>query len=439
MTQATTTTSVTEVIDQQPISSLQIRAFALGMLVILFDGADTISISVTAPSIASSLGLKMSGFGPVFSAGQAGLLIGALALGPLADRWGRKTMVVTSTLLFGVFSLLTVWAGSFNQFFALRLLTGIGLGGAAPNIVALASEYAPKRLRSSLVTLLWAAFPLGGVVMGLVGAAELRWHTIFYLGGGIPLVFALVLLGGLPESPAFLITRASGTSRVAAIIRQIAPQLPAAALSRFSVEDKKLAGVPVKHLFTEGRAMGTILLWFPFFCCFLTLVSVNAWTPSLLRANGFSVTRAGLAIALNSVGSMIGAIIVGRLMDRFGAYSILKAAFLGAFVSVGTLGFWTSSFGLIAGLSTASGFFAGAAQAGVIALAALMYPVAVRSTGVGWAMALGRLGAVVGPLAGGILLGWNFSVSQTFLAFAVPGLIGAAAVMLMQSRERRSA
>lgn len=409
------------------------------MLVILFDGADTISISVTAPSIASSLGLKMSAFGPVFSAGQAGLLIGALALGPLADRWGRKTMVVASALLFGVFSLLTVWAGSFNQLFALRLLTGIGLGGAAPNIVALASEYAPKRLRSSLVTLLWAAFPLGGVVMGLVGAAELRWQTIFYLGGGIPLVFALVLFWGLPESPAFLVTRVSGTNRVAAIIRQIAPQLPASALSRFSVEGKKLTGVPVKHLFIEGRAMGTILLWFPFFCCFLTLVSVNAWMPSLLRANGFSVTRAGLAIALNSVGSMIGAVIVGRLMDRFGAYSILKAAFLGAFVSVGTLGFWASSFGLIAGLSTASGFFAGAAQAGVIALAALMYPVAVRSTGVGWAMALGRLGAVVGPLTGGILLGWNFSVSQTFLSFAVPGLIGAAAVMLIQSRGRRSA
>ena len=439
MSRSTAATSVTEIIDRQPIGSLQIRTFLLGMLVILFDGADTISISVAAPSIASSLGLKMSGFGPVFSAGQAGLLIGALALGPLADRWGRKTMVVASTLLFGVFSLLTVWAGSFNQLFALRLLTGIGLGGAAPNVVALASEYAPRRLRSSLVTLLWAAFPLGGVVMGLAGAADLRWQTIFYLGGGVPLAVVLVLLWGLPESPAFLLTRASETKRVAGIIRRIAPQLPVSALSKFSVDDKKLAGVPVKHLFTEGRATQTILLWVPFFCCFLTLVSVNAWMPSLLRASGFSVTRAGLAIALNSVGSAVGAVIVGRLMDRFGTYSILNAAFLGAFVSVGTLGFWASSFGLIAGLSTASGFFAGAAQAGVIALAALMYPVAVRSTGVGWAMALGRLGAVFGPLAGGILLGWNFSISQTFLFFAAPGLIGAAAVMLIQSRSRASA
>ena len=335
---------------------------------------------------------------------------------------------------FGVFSLLTVWAGSFDQLFALRLLAGIGLGGAAPNVVALASEYAPKRMRSALVTLLWAAFPFGGVLMGLLGGYP--WRTIFYLGGMVPLVIAVVLLALLPESPAFLVTRGASPKRVAAIVSRIAPDLPPAALEQFTVTEEKLTGVPMKHLFSSGQGYATAMLWIMFFCDFLILVSVNAWMPALLRANGFSVARAGFAIAWNSIGSTAGAILVGRLMDRFGAYGVLNIAFLAAAMFVAALGFGSTSFSTIAILATFSGFFAGAAQAGVVALAARTYPVAVRSTGIGWAMAVGRLGAVVGPLAGGILLTRNFPASRVFLSFAIPGLCGAAAVLLLRSSTR---
>src|SRR5258708_2033190 len=216
-----TTTNVTTLIDERPLSPLQIRIFVLGALVILFDGANTISISVAAPSIAAALGLQIGAFGPIFSAGQAGLLVGALALGPLADRWGRKSLVIASTALFGVFSLLTAWAGSFDQLFAFRLLAGIGLGGAAPNVVALASEYAPRRIRSALVTLLWAAFPLGGVVMGLAGAGSFDWRVIFYMGGAAPLAISLLLAASLPESPAFLIARGIHLPRAARSISRL--------------------------------------------------------------------------------------------------------------------------------------------------------------------------------------------------------------------------
>jgi AAHS family 4-hydroxybenzoate transporter-like MFS transporter len=427
-----TATNITTLIDERPLSVLQIRIFLLGALVILFDGANTISISVAAPSIAAALHLQIGTFGPIFSAGQAGLLVGALALGPLADRWGRKSLVIASTAMFGVFSLLTAWAASFDQLFVFRLLAGIGLGGAAPNVVALASEYAPKRIRAALVTLLWAAFPLGGVLMGLLGAGSFEWRTIFYIGGAVPLAISVLLATSLPESPAFLITR--GMDSAAQVVSRIASDLPASALRQFSVTGEKLAGVPMKHLFSEGRAWGTLLLWIPFFCDFLILVSVNSWMPSLLRASGFPASRAGFAIALNSVGSMAGAMLVGRLMDRYGAHSVLTIAFLAAAVSVGTLGYATQAFAVIAVFATLGGFFAGAAQAGVIALAALLYPVAVRSTGVGWAMAAGRFGAVVGPLVGGTLLAWHFTVAQTFLAFAAPGLVGAAAVVAIRRR-----
>ena len=427
-------TNVTTLIDERRLSALQIQTFVLGALVILFDGANTISISVAAPSIAAALKLQMSAFGPIFSAGQAGLLIGALALSPLADRWGRKALVIASTVVFGVFSLATPWASSFDQLFAYRLLAGIGLGGAAPNVVALASEYAPKRIRAGLVTLLWAAFPLGGVLMGLLGAGNVEWRTIFYIGGAVPLAISLLLITNMPESPAFLVDHGAVTERVAAIVRRIAPELPEQSLRNFTTSGRRLVGVPVKYLFADGRAVGTLLLWVPFFCDFLILVSVNAWMPALLRANGYSASRAGFAIALNSVGSTAGAILVGRIMDRYGAYSTLIGALLGATLCVGTLGYATNSFGMIAVFATLAGFFAGAAQAGVIALAALLYPVSVRSTGVGWAMAMGRFGAVVGPLMGGMFLTWNWPVAWTYLGFALPGLLGAAAVVAIQRR-----
>jgi AAHS family 4-hydroxybenzoate transporter-like MFS transporter len=429
-------TNVTDLIDRRPLGALQVRTFLLATLVILLDGANTISITVTAPAIAPALGIPMSAFGPIFSAGQAGLLIGALALGPLADRWGRKSLVLGSTLAFGIFSLVTPLAASFNQLFLMRLLAGIGLGGAAPNAVALVSEYAPKRMRASLVTLMWAAFPLGGVLMGLLGGLD--WRTIFYLGGALPLAVAALIPGTLPESPAFLISRGFDSKRIAAIVSRIAPDLRASALQSFSVTDRTLPGVPLKHLFSGGRASVTLLLWVMFFCDFLILVSVNSWTPALLRASGFSVTGAGFAIALNSLGSTAGAILAGRLMDRYGSRMVLFNAFVGAAVSVATLGYATGSYTSIAIFVTLSGGFAGAGQAGVIALAAPRYPVDVRGTGVGWAMALGRLGAVAGPLAGGILLGWNWSVSHTFLAFAVPGLCAGAAVMALQPPPRET-
>jgi AAHS family 4-hydroxybenzoate transporter-like MFS transporter len=428
-------TNISALIDEHALSALQVLTFVLGALVILFDGANTISISVAAPQMAAALGLPVSSFGPVFSAGQAGLLAGSLALGPLADRWGRKGLVTASTALFGIFALLTVLASSFEQLLVYRLLTGLGLGGAAPNVVALASEYAPRRIRSAVVTVLWAAFPLGGVLMGLLGGYP--WRVIFYVSGAIPLVLAVLLVVLLPESPAFLAARGGASpERIARIVSRIAPDRNRAALGRFWVDEQKLTGVPVKHLFSPAQAMPTVLLWVMFFCDFLILVSVNAWTPSLLSARGLPVARAGFAIAWNSIGSTVGAIIVGRLLDRWGSFAVLNTVFLAAAACVGALAFATAPFAWIATLSALAGFFAGAGQAGVIAVAARTYPVAARSTGVGWAMAVGRLGAVVGPLVGGILLGWNLPVSSVFLSFAIPGVFAAMAATALNHTRR---
>ena len=318
---------------------------------------------------------------------------------------------------------------------ALRFLTGIGLGGLAPNAVALTSEFAPKRLRAAFISLQWSAFPLGGVAIGLLASVLITgwgWQSLFLIGSIVPLALVAVLIFALPESVSFLLTRGLDPKGAREIVHKMAPEIQTSAETRYVVSEEKLAGVPMKHLFTEGRAALTLLLWVPFFSSFLILIFVTSWIPTLLRAGGLSMAQAGLAIALNSLGSFFGSGIVGRLMDRYGTYRVLIPAYILASGTAGLLGFSTASFPSAAVVITLSGFFAGASQTGVIALAAVTYPIAIRSTGVGWAMAIGRLGAVIGPILGGFFLSWHWGVDLIFPVIAAPALIGALCVFLIR-------
>jgi len=427
--------NVTELIDLHPLSALQIRVTALCALAIFLDGADTIMLGLVAPSIAASIGVNVNSFGPVFSISQAGILIGVLTFGPLGDRLGRKRLVIGATLLFAVFMLLTAWASSFTELLVLRFITGVGLGGVAPNAVALTSEFAPRRLRAAFVSLQWSAFPLGGVAIGLLASvliARWGWQSMFLVGSIVPLLLVAALIFALPESVSFLLTRGFDAKGVGRIVRKIAPEIQAANDAVYTVSEEKLPGAPMKHLFTEGRASLTLLLWIPFFTSFLILIFVTSWIPALLRAGGLSLAQAGLAIALNSLGSFFGSGSAGWLMDRYGAYRILVPCFILASIAAGLLGFSTANFPSAAFAITLSGFFAGASQTGVIALAAAIYPVAIRSTGVGWAMAIGRLGSVVGPILGGIFLNWHWPVELIFIVVAAPALAGALCVFLIR-------
>jgi len=339
--------------------------------------------------------------------------------------------MIGAILLFAIFTLATVWVRSVDELIALRFLTGLGLGGVAPNAVALTSEFAPKRLRAAFVSLQWSAFPLGGVAIGLLGSILIvswGWQSLFLIGSIVPLVLVVVLIFTLPESVSFLLTQGLDGEGVTRTIQKIAPEIAASPQTRYTVSEEKLPGAPMVHLFTEGRAALTLLFWVPFLSSFLILIFVTSWIPALLRAGGLSMAQVGLAIALNSLGSFFGSASVGRLMDRHGAYAVLIPAFVLASLAAGLLGFSTANFPMAAFVITLSGFFAGASQTGVIALAAVIYPVAIRSTGVGWAMAIGRLGSVIGPILGGLFLGWHWPVDLIFPVIAAPALLGAVCV-----------
>jgi AAHS family 4-hydroxybenzoate transporter-like MFS transporter len=439
---STADVNITQLIDGRPLSRLATLVLIQCAIIILLDGTDSIAIGLTAPSIAKSIGVSMASFGPIFAIGQAGVMIGALVLGPLADRCGRKSMIIGATAAFGVFTLLTAFCTSYEQLFVCRLLAGLGLGGVTPNAVALTSEYAPKNSRAAMVALMWAAFPLGGVCVGLMSAyliPSFGWQSVLIVGGVVPLIVCAVALAGLPESLAFLATRGLSTPTIRAVLHRLAPDVPATADTRFSVDEEKLPGVPVKHLFSGGRAATTLLLWVTCFASFLVLIFTTSWIPALLRANGVSMAQVGFAIALHSIGSAIGSGSVGRIMDRIGTYPVLIVTFCIAAVAMAALGFTVGSFWQLGVVIALAGCFAGASQAGVIALAAVTYPVAVRSTGVGWAFAAGRLGAVVGPLLGGVMLGWGWHSDLILMVVAVPALIGAAAIALLLLHERRHA
>lgn len=421
-------------IDRQPLSGIQIRVIALCSLVALLDGVDTQSIGVAAPLIAKALEIPIAGFGPVFSAALVGAAIGALSFGPLADRFGYKRFLILAAFTFGCFTFLTARCNSIETLIACRFAAGLGMGGALPCFVALSSEFAPKRMRAALVTLSWAAFPLGGMIGGFLNAMVIErfgWQAIFYIGGTLPIVVAIVLALALPESLRLLLERPDGQRQVARFLARMYDFKPAAG-TRFVDLEPELRGMPVKHLFTDGRALGTVLLWVPFFMAFGNLTVVVLWTPSLLRQSGISPADTAFVIAFNGLGASIGMAAAGRMMESFGAVRTLVPAFLLGVLATAGLGYSAHSVPFAATFTGLVGLFVGFGAAGCVALAALVYPSAIRSTGVGWGMGMGRIGQALSPLLAGALLGWHWSMSEIMLVVACAPFVAAVFIVLVR-------
>ncbi|MGB2887700.1 MAG: MFS transporter [Candidatus Acidiferrales bacterium] len=433
MASASRPLTVGEIIDQRPLSRFQIWAIALCGVVLVLDGFDAQTIGFLAPSISETLSIPLKTFGPIFSASLFGLMIAAMATGPIADRWGRKWPVVVSAITFGIFAVLTARATSFNELLVFRFLTGLGLGGAMPNVVSLACEYSPKRLQTVIVAVLFAGMPTGGFVCGMASSVlipTLGWRSVFYIGGLLPFGVALLLIKMLPESVRFLSVRGGDPRKISRIMARISPDLAGVPVSPPVAVDEQHEGLPVKHLFTEGRAAGTILLWVPFFMNLLIMYFVVNWLPALLRQSGMSVSAGVTATSLFSLGGIVGTLVEGPLMNVSGASVLLLAEFGLCALFIGSLAFVGASLPLIVTVTCVLGFCVTGAQGGINALAAGFYPTSIRSTGVGWALGVGRIGSIVGPVLAGMMLSWGWSPQQVFLAGAFPALCAAVAVML---------
>jgi len=426
--------NVPALIDAQKIGTFQIRVAVLCAAVVFMDGFDAQAIGYVAPTLSKAWSLKPGELGPVFAAGLFGLMLGALAFSPLADRIGRKPVIIFCTLWFGVASLLTVTAESTTSLLVWRFVTGLGLGGAMPNPIALTCEYAPQRSRATMIMVMFIGFSLGSAVGGAIAAQfvpSYGWQSVFWLGGIFPLLLAPVLIFWLPESIRLLALKGTRNEYVAGLIRAINPALRFAPGTRFIAPEEHPEGFPVEHLFTEGRALATVLIWVMFFTNLLVIYFCATWLPTVINNTGVSVRLAVIATALFQVGGIVGTLVLAVLIERFGPYRVLAGAYFAAAILIAAIGQAGSTIELVIPAVFGAGFCVVGAQIGANALTATFYPTFIRSTGVGWALGIGRVGSIIGPLLGGMMLSLQWHIPTIFFAGAVPVLIAGCAVLAM--------
>lgn len=424
------------IIDRGRVSGLQIVIFLLCGLVAMVDGFDTQAIAFVAPEIMSAWGMAPSAFGPVFGAGLLGGLLGALAFGAASDRFGRKAMLSCAVLVFSLASLLTPLAQSTSILATLRLVTGIGLGGALPSFISLTSEYAPRHLRSTLVGAMFCGFPLGAVLGG--GASALLipafgWKSVFVTGGLLPLLILPLFVTIVPESVRYLALRDDR-----AAIAQILRRLKAESLwNGESGYRTAMPHSPVSSLFTHGRAGATLLLWTAFFLSLLLTYFLINWIPVVARTNGLDISKAVLAVSMLNLGAVAGCVTLGRLADRFGPTRTIGCAYFAGAVAIAAIGLAGWSPRLLYLTSFVAGAFSIGAQMCTVALCAVFYDTGLRATGIGWAMGIGRTGAIAGPVVGGVLLGAGVTPPVLFVVAGVTSVGAALAVLVLGRLMRR--
>ena len=416
---------ISDIIDQQPFGRYQLGIAVLCGITVFADGFDAQAMGFVAPALIEHFHVTRAALGPVISAGLVGMMIGALLGGPLADRWGRKPVLVGCTLTFGLGSLLTATSTSLQELFLFRLMTGVGLGGVMPNAIALTSEYSPKRVRNTAVMMMFTGFSLGAACGGLVAAAVIArfgWQAMFVVGGVLPLFIAVLSLIWLPESIQFLVRKGAKPEKISAALAKIgaAPGQFDPQLLREAEHRPSLAAV--KELFSNGRTRVTLLLWTMFFMNLLVLYFLNSWLPTAIHDSGINVQAAILVTALFQVGGTLGAILLGRLFDRGASFGLLAAIYGVAACAVFLVGAFPNAIGFLAAIVFIAGFCVIGGQTGSNALTAGFYPTEIRSTGIGWALGIGRIGSILGPTLGGILLSTQGDIQQVFWAAAMASL-----------------
>lgn len=427
------TARISEIIDNAKISPYQILILSLCFLIVLLDGFDTAVIGYIAPALREEWGLLPAQLSPAFGAGLLGLLIGSLIFGPVADAIGRKRVLLVSILIFGGGTLASAYTHSIESLTLLRLITGIGLGGAMPTCITLSSEYSPARRRMIMVTLSWSGFTaglaLGGLLAGQIIPA-FGWRGVLMLGGIVPLLLLPLLAWQMPESVRFMTSSPKHADRLRLVVERITGKSWAGVAI---IDDERPTQVrsPISHLFIEGRAVRTLLLWLAFFCSLFVFYQLTSWLPSILKDAGYDIVHASRIGAMVPLGGTLGAILMALLMDRVGPYRVLALSYLGAALVVGATGYLMGDVYTLAATVFLIGFGVAGAQNGLNLVSATIYPTAARVTGVSWAMASGRFGSIVGSMLGAWMIAAAGSSEVFFIWLALPVLVGSAAIFLL--------
>jgi AAHS family 4-hydroxybenzoate transporter-like MFS transporter len=435
------TVRIEPLVDDQKIGWFNIKLLLWSWLAMFADGFDISALSFAAPELVREWGVEKSAFGVAFAASNVGVLLGAPLLGYIGDKYGRRIAIVLGSAIFGIFTLAMVLATDLNQMTVLRFLTGIGIGGLMPNTIALSAELSPRRWRATLVVLMFTGITLGSGTPGYVAGwivPHFGWEILFVVGGVVPLLVAACLWFVLPESVKFLVSRPERRDELIRTARIMRPDLALAADAQFvSVAADTASGTPAAQsggflglgqIFRGSLRFITPLLWVCFATTLMANFFLNNWIPIILESNGLTPKEAAFASSLYHVGGTVGGLLVSMVLNRFG-YSAIVALFVLAPIAIFSMGLPGNSHLMTTFITGLTGFAVLGTQFGNNACSGLIYPTEARSKGVGWALGIGRIGSIVSPIIGGMLIARNMPLDELFAWAASPMAVGALAAV----------
>ena len=418
-----TTIDVAELIENSRLGWFHMAVLLNTCMVMFIEGYDMQVTSYAAPAIIKAWHLTNAYFGPVFGFGLFGYLLGGTTLGHLGDRFGRKNVIIGGSLLFGIFTFAAAYATSLTGLLVLRFLAGVGIGASIPAAIALTVEYAPGNLKARIISLLFLGYTLGGTLGGFVAARLIPafgWPAVFKIGGIAPILLAILVAFTLPESVRFLALRKDRPDQVRSILRRLTHDLTLDESSDFVVTEERHHGLPVKHLFTNGRATITVLLWIAFASSLLGHFFLTSWLPTILAGAAVPLTYAIVSGALLQGGGGIGGLLICWLSDKKSMLFIAIAFCLASPLIILIPRVRGSSLLVLAFLV---GFFLVGGQIGLNSIAGTIYPTDIRATGAGWALGIGRIGSILGPVLGGVLISAHLPLRLLFIYTALVVLV----------------
>lgn len=425
-------TDVRTLINEGSISRYQLRIIILCFAVVAMDGMDIAIMGFIAPSLKTVWAVSTQQLGVVISAALIGLALGAMLAGPLADRFGRRTIIIGSVFFFGLWTLATAFSQNIDQMMLFRFLTGLGLGAAMPNVGTLIAEYSPERKRAFIITVVFCGFTFGAAGGGFAASwliPNFGWHAVLIVGGLLPLLITPVLFSGLPESVRFLLARNAPAAQIRLIVEKMAPGKILDG-SRFTMQEKESRHSSIRLVTSRPYMLGSVMLWGGYFMGLFLVYLIGSWLPSLVKDMGMTVTQAALITAMYQAGGTVGSLFAGWMMDRFNANLALALIyFLGGIttVSIGYAPAHTLTLSLVA---FSSGFCLNGANTGMNALSASYYPTHARATGSSWMHGVGRIGAILSAFVGAEMLSMGWNITQVFTSLAIPAVLTSAMLLV---------
>ena len=424
--------NVTTVIDESRVGAFQISTYLLCFACLLMDGFDVQSLGYVAPALSAELHISRGQLGPVLSAAPLGVLIGSILCSMLADKIGRRPVLIGTTLFYALLTWLTARAYSLEELRIVRVIGGIGMGAIMPNAMALVGEYSPRRSRVTIMMIVSNGFTAGAALGGFVAAwllPRFGWRSVFYFGSAVPLVIGVAMIVMLPESLQFLALQGKRAEQLGRWLMRINPALDVRGAQYVVPDEPKKGGVTFIRLLHDGRAAGTLLLWTVNFMNLLNLYFLQGWLTTVVTDAGYPQTTAAVVASMVQWGGTIGAFTLGWFVHKWGFVPVLTTCGVLASINIAMIGQSWISLAMLTTVVFIAGVCVTGGQAAINALAATYYPTELRSTGIGAGLGVGRMGAIIGPTLASMLLGHGWSARDLFLAAAVPPLIAAAAMI----------